>query len=103
MTLIAGLSAYAGLKRGVRVLSILDFSVMSCILIMVLLADKTSFLLNLFVQSIGYHIQHTTDLSFHTDAFEQLGTHVFALACFCGGVLAVLVVVCVVVCVFGAW
>eukprot|EP00802_Teleaulax_amphioxeia_P003302 Tamp_03305.p1 GENE.Tamp_03305~~Tamp_03305.p1 ORF type:complete len:794 (+),score=136.84 Tamp_03305:747-3128(+) len=73
MTITAGISAHMGLRRGVRVFSIVSFSVMSAVMIMVLLADDTTYLLNLMVQSFGYHVQHFTALSFHTDAFEQLG------------------------------
>jgi hypothetical protein len=35
---------------------------MSAVMIMVLLADDTTYLLNLMVQSFGYHVQHFTAL-----------------------------------------
>ena len=72
MTVLGGISAHAGLKRGVRVLSILTFCTMSALAFMVLLLDDTTYLLNLLVQSFGYHIQHIMDLGFYSDAFEQL-------------------------------
>ena len=39
----------------------------------VFFADDTWFLLNLFVQSLGYYVQWVIQLGFHTDAFAQLG------------------------------
>ena len=35
--------------------------------------DKTEYILNLFVQSLGYYFQHLLQLGWQTDAFEQLG------------------------------
>uniref|UniRef100_A0A7S0EQ09 Uncharacterized protein n=1 Tax=Hanusia phi TaxID=3032 RepID=A0A7S0EQ09_9CRYP len=72
MTVLGGISAHAGLKRGVRVLSILTFCTLSALAFMVLFLDDTTYLLNLLVQSFGYHIQHIIDLGFYSDAFEQL-------------------------------
>ena len=43
------------------------------IMTLVLFMDKTSYLLNLFVQSIGVYLQNLIQLGWHTDAFEQLG------------------------------
>ena len=37
------------------------------------LYDDTWYLLNLYVQSIGYYLQYIIQLGFHTDAFAQLG------------------------------
>jgi choline-glycine betaine transporter len=53
MTVIAGLSAHAGLKWGVRVMSIMSFFVLTTLMFATLLADDTSYLLNLLVQSLG--------------------------------------------------
>ena len=39
----------------------------------VLFLDNTVFILNLYVQSMGYYFQNILQLSFHTDAFDQLG------------------------------
>ena len=35
--------------------------------------DETFYILNLFVQSIGFYFQYITQLGWHTDAFEQAG------------------------------
>ena len=46
-----------------------------CLLLLVILfADETWFILNLFVQSTGYYFQWLIQLGFHTDAFAQLDT-----------------------------
>ena len=42
-------------------------------MLIVLFMDKTVFLLNLYVQSMGYYFQNILQLGFHNDAFEQLG------------------------------
>ncbi|EKX31187.1 hypothetical protein GUITHDRAFT_91255 [Guillardia theta CCMP2712] len=76
MTVLGGISAHAGLRRGVRVLSIISFCVMLSLLFMALLADDTKYLLNLFFQSIGHHIHTFIVLGSHTDAFAQLGISV---------------------------
>ncbi len=39
---------------------------------MILLVDDTTFLLNLIVQSIGYHLHYFLQLGFHTDAVRNL-------------------------------
>jgi choline-glycine betaine transporter len=72
MTVTAGISAHAGVRKGIRVLSIISFSVLTTLVLAVLLADDTAFLLNLFVQSVGFHLHRIIDLGFQTDAFEQL-------------------------------
>ena len=43
------------------------------ILMIVVFYENTWYLLNLYVQSIGYYIQYIIQLGFHTDAFAQLG------------------------------
>ena len=43
-------------------------------MLVVLLLNNTVFLLNLYVQSLGFYLQNLIKLGFHTDAFEQLGT-----------------------------
>ena len=42
-------------------------------MLIVLFMDNTVFLLNLYVQSMGYYFQNILQLGFHSDAFEQLG------------------------------
>ena len=44
------------------------------VVIIVLCLDKTSYLLNLYVQSFGIYLQNLPRLSYNTDAFEQVGS-----------------------------
>ena len=39
----------------------------------ILCLDKTSYILNLYVQSIGVYMQNIIKVGWNTDAFEQLG------------------------------
>ena len=42
---------------------------MTCVLFL----DNTVYILNLYVQSMGYYFQYILQIGFHCDAFEQLG------------------------------
>ena len=50
-----------------------SFSVALFPMVFVVFPDRTTYILNLLVQSIGYYIQNIVQLGWHTDAFEQLG------------------------------
>ena len=73
ITAIATLSVISGLKVGIRHISEICFSLGMFLMMFVLFYDNTWFLLNLYVQSIGYYLQYLVQLGFHTDAFAQLG------------------------------
>lgn len=70
---MATVSVIIGLKMGVRRLSEPCFSLGVALMIIVLFYDNTFFLLNLYVQNIGYYIQNFIQQDFHTEAFAQLG------------------------------
>lgn len=76
MTVLGGVSAHAGLKRGVRTLSVTAFLCCTLVMIMVFVVEDTAYLLNLMVQSIGHHIHYFVLLGTQTDAFEQLDSGV---------------------------
>lgn len=76
ITLVASISAHAGLRKGVRTLSIISFAVMTTLMVCTLLLDDTEYLLNLLVQSVGHHAHRMIDLGFQTDAYEQLNMSV---------------------------
>ena len=59
---------------GIRRLSEVCFGFGMLLMVIVLLMDKTSYILNLFVQSLGYYLQSLIQLSWHTDAYEKLGS-----------------------------
>ena len=73
ITVIATISVVSGLKVGIRRLSEVCFFMGMTLMMFVLFYDDTWFLLNLYVQSIGYYFQWIIQLGFHTDAFAQLG------------------------------
>jgi choline-glycine betaine transporter len=70
---VATASTISGISAGIRRLSEVAFVMGLFIMTLVLFMDKTSYLLNLFVQSIGVYFQNIIHLGWHTDAFEQLG------------------------------
>lgn len=72
ITFFATVSVVSGLRLGIRRLSEICFSLGIFIMLIILFCDKTFFLLNLYVQSIGYYIQNVIQLGFHTDAYAQL-------------------------------
>ena len=73
ITAIATISVISGLKIGIKYISEVCFTLGMFLMMFVLFYDDTWFLLNLYVQSIGYYIQWIIQLGFHTDAFAQLG------------------------------
>ena len=73
MTIVATGSVISGLKLGIRRLSEICFCLGMFLMLFVFFHDDTFFLLNLYVQSIGYYFQSALQLGFHTEAFAQLG------------------------------
>ncbi|XP_057293165.1 glycine betaine transporter 1-like [Hydractinia symbiolongicarpus] len=73
ITGLATLSVISGIKLGIRRLSETCFGIGCLIMFIILYADNTWHILNLFVQSTGYYMQWIIQLGFHTDAFAQLG------------------------------
>ncbi|KAJ7373553.1 hypothetical protein OS493_011155 [Desmophyllum pertusum] len=72
VTVLATGSVISGLKLGIRRLSEICFSIGMVLMLIVLFYDDTWYLLNLYVQSIGYYLQYVVQIGFHTDAFAQL-------------------------------
>ena len=73
ITPIATISVVSGLKIGIKYLSEICFTLGMFLMMFVLFYDNTWYILNLYVQSIGYYIQWIIQIGFHTDAFAQLG------------------------------
>jgi len=73
ITAVATVSVLTGVKYGIRRLSEFCFICGLCLMLSVLFMDSTVFLLNLYVQSMGYYFQNLIQIGFHSDAFEQLG------------------------------
>jgi len=73
ITAIATVSTVSGVGMGIRRLSETCFGFGMFLMMVALFMDKTFYILNLMVQSLGYYLQYIVQLGWHTDAFEQLG------------------------------
>ncbi|XP_028413319.1 uncharacterized protein LOC114536170 [Dendronephthya gigantea] len=73
VTIVATISVVSGLKVGIRRLSELCFCLGMFLMLFVFFHDDSWFILNLYVQSIGYYLHSLLQLGFHTEAFAQLG------------------------------
>ena len=73
ITAIATVSTVSGVGMGIRRLSETCFGFGMFLMMVALFMDKTFYILNLLVQSLGYYTQFIVQLGWHTDAFEQLG------------------------------
>ena len=72
ITAIATVSTVSGVGMGIRRLSETCFGFGMFLMLIALFMDNTFYILNLFVQSLGYYLQYIIQLGWHTDAFEQL-------------------------------
>jgi len=73
ITAVATASTASGVGMGIRRLSEVCFSVGMFVMIVALFMDDTWYILNLYIQSIGYYFQYIMQIGWHCDAFEQLG------------------------------
>jgi len=73
ITAFATCSVLTGLDAGIRRLSELNFGFSFVLLFFMFFAGQPFYLLNLFIQGIGYHVQWFFELTFSTQAFEQEG------------------------------
>jgi len=71
VTSFATLSVVSGLNYGIKTLSQTAFLLGNFIMLTVFFLDSPWYLLNLMVQSLGFHLQHFLEISFYTDAFAQ--------------------------------
>jgi choline-glycine betaine transporter len=72
ITCIASISVVSGLKRGIWLLSQFAFVMGTFTLVALLFLDNTWFLLNSYVQAIGYYLQYIIVIGFETDTWQQL-------------------------------
>merc|ERR1719474_2028757 len=73
ITLIATVSVTTGVDKGIKYISQTNFLITCFVLLWLFFAGDTFFLLNLFVETLGYHIQTMPKLFAQTDSFEQVG------------------------------
>ncbi len=71
ITAAATLSVVSGLDAGVKRLSEINLGIAGLLLLFVLIAGPTAFLLNAFVENIGTYVQHLPENSFWTASFEE--------------------------------
>jgi choline/glycine/proline betaine transport protein len=70
ITLAATVSVVSGLDRGIRRLSEINFGLGVILLVFVLVAGPTLFLVESFVESLGHYGSNLLELSFRTDAYQ---------------------------------
>lgn len=73
VTAFATISVLTGLDNGIRRLSEINFGFSFIIVLFVFFALDPIYLIELFVQGIGYHFNYMIELSFNTQAFEVAG------------------------------
>lgn len=74
VTLLATISVVTGMDHGIKLISQFNFAFGCILIIYIFFAFNDSFyLLNLFVECIGFHINNLFELVFDTDSFEQSG------------------------------
>jgi choline/glycine/proline betaine transport protein len=78
ITLIAVLSVVTGLKRGIKWLSQINVSLAGLLLVFVLIAGPTVYLLQDYVQSVGSYLQNIVFMSFDVGAGEGEAGRAFA-------------------------
>merc|ERR1712178_167979 len=74
ITCLATLSLVLGLKRGIKWLANIAFALSFFILISVVFLDETWYIFNANTSAIGYYLWYLPKISFHTDAWEELGS-----------------------------
>jgi choline-glycine betaine transporter len=74
VTILATGSVILGLKRGIKMLANVAFGMSFFVLLSVLFLDDPWYILNANTSAFGYLIWYLPKVSFHTDAWEMLGT-----------------------------
>ncbi|KAJ8600303.1 hypothetical protein CTAYLR_000720 [Chrysophaeum taylorii] len=72
VTALATASVVSGLGSGIKFLSNMTFVVGCLLMIFVLFAGDTVFILNAITSAFGYYLWYLPKISWHTDAFEML-------------------------------
>ena len=75
---LATFSAISGVGKGVKILSELNLTLAFCLLIFVLVAGPTLYLLSAFSDNIGTYLSNLVQLSFKTYVYEQENTGWFS-------------------------
>lgn len=71
ITLIATLSAFSGLNKGIKFLSVLNVRVALIIFILVLILGPTTFILKAYIQNIGSYLTNFVQMSTWTESLQD--------------------------------
>lgn len=71
VTLAATLSAFSGLNKGVKILSLLNVRVAMAIFLLVLILGPTTFVLKSYIQNIGSYLTHFIEMSTWTESLRN--------------------------------
>lgn len=71
ITLAATMSAFSGLNKGVRILSLLNVRVAIAIFLLVFILGPTTFILKDYIQNIGSYLTHFVEMSTWTEALRD--------------------------------
>lgn len=72
VTAMATISVVSGVGAGIKLLSNITFVLGTFIMIFMLFAGDTVFILNATTSAFGYYLWYLPKIAFHTDAFEML-------------------------------
>ncbi len=73
ITLIATISVFSGIDKGVKNLSELNIRIGAVFLLFIIIVGPTLYIFNSFIQNLGYYIQNFFSLSFWTEAYVEEG------------------------------
>lgn len=71
ITCIAAISVVSGLDKGIKLLSEINLSLAFVLVMFVLLAGSTVFLLQALVQNVGYYLSNVVSLTFNLYAYDK--------------------------------
>lgn len=71
ITAVASISVVSGLNKGVRILSELNLGLAVALLLFVLFAGSTVFLLQAFVQNVGHYLSNVVSMTFNLYAYDK--------------------------------
>lgn len=71
ITGISTLSAFSGVNKGVRMLSILNIRVALTIFLLVLILGPTTFVFRSYIQNVGSYLVNFVDMSTYTEVFRD--------------------------------
>lgn len=71
ITCVAAISVVSGLDKGIKLLSEINLGLAALLLLFVLLAGSTVFLLQAFVQNVGHYLSNVVSMTFNLYAYDK--------------------------------